>query len=254
MRKRIIAGNWKMNFSPKQAEDFFEAIGSLGSASKVNSSKKAVIFPVAYCLNQALLQKAESAGFKVGAQNVHWEEKGAFTGELSGSALKEIGVNNVLIAHSERRSFFGETNESACRRLKKALDLGLEVIFCVGETQKEREANQTESVLETQLSGFYEILKSHKNQSNCSIAYEPVWAIGTGLTASAEQADQAHRFIRALAERFQAGLGSRTPILYGGSVTAQNAKALLSLENIDGVLVGGASLKPADFFEILSVA
>ncbi|MBI2605911.1 MAG: triose-phosphate isomerase [Deltaproteobacteria bacterium] len=259
MRTRVLAGNWKMNFGPAEALAYFTELekqlnARAPSAPPSQVAACRVIFPPAYALGPEIQKAAARAHVKLGAQNLHWEEKGAFTGELSGATLKSIGIEWVLIAHSERRQFFGETDETAAKRLSRALTLKLSVIYCVGETLAEREAGLTEAVLARQLDAFLSVLRGKlpAGPAILSLAYEPVWAIGTGKTATPDQAQQAHAFLR---KKTAVSLGAddagRLPLLYGGSVTAENAAALLAKSDIDGVLVGGASLKPDQFARIL---
>lgn len=266
-RVKILAGNWKMNNGSSEAMEYFKAI-----ADKLRANPKTikqpkpeevrrVIFTPAYALGTDIQKAAAAAHMDTGAQNVHWEEKGAFTGELSGTILKEIGIHWVLIGHSERRQYFGETDETATKRFIRAANLGLNVVYCIGEVLAEREAGRTEQVLTKQMIPFLAALKmaiinSGRDWPICpswSVAYEPVWAIGTGKTATNEQAEQAHKHIRKVTEA-QLGreIADKLPILYGGSVTPDNAAGLLSQPDVDGVLVGGASLKPDDFARILA--
>lgn len=250
---RIIAGNWKMNSSPSEAVEYFIQIASLVQGQ--NKNQKQVIFPPTYCLNSDVKSAAEKAGFELGAQNVHWEEKGAFTAENSAAVLRKIGFNWTLIAHSERRQYFAETNETAAKRLKAALKSGMNVIFCIGETLSERESGKMFEVLKKQTLAALTIISESKPQEGqiFSIAYEPVWAIGTGKTATTAQAVEAHSFIRkTVSEILGSEFSQNLSILYGGSVTADNAKELLSQTEINGVLVGGASLKPEVFSKIIS--
>ena len=260
-RLRILAGNWKMNLGPAEAVEYFSAIKRELGGLTPQPNARWVIFPPAYALGKDVQGAAKQAHVELGAQNVHSEEKGAFTGELSGSVLKTIGIDWVLIGHSERRQYFNETDETAAARFKRAAGLGFNVVYCIGERLNEREANQTEAVLTRQLGPFIEALREQLTKPLCpwpknvawSIAYEPVWAIGTGKTATNEQAEQAHRHIR---KTIWDALGMETaqhlPLLYGGSVTPENAKGLLTQPNIDGVLVGGASIKPDSFARILA--
>lgn len=260
-RSRILAGNWKMNLGPTEAIEYFNALKRELAGLKPQEQTQWVIFPPAYALGPDVQNAASQANVSLGAQNVHSEEKGAFTGELSGVALQAIGIEWVLIGHSERRQYFNETDETAAARFKRAAALGLNVVFCIGERLNEREAGQTEAVLTRQLGPFIEVLREQLAKPGCpwpqkldwSIAYEPVWAIGTGKTATNEQAEQAHRHIRkTIWDALGIETAQRLPLLYGGSVTAENAKALLTQPNIDGVLVGGASLKPDSFARILA--
>lgn len=260
MRIKIVAGNWKMNFGPAEACTFFESLVEQLKAGPKAASAERVIFPVAYALSSEIQWVAAKANVKLGAQNVHWADSGAFTGELSAKALKSIGVEWALIGHSERRQFFGETNESAKQRLEHALKTGLRVIFCIGETLAEREAGQTEKVLAAQLESYIHALAKFVAEKqpqdflprHAAIAYEPVWAIGTGKTATTEQAQAAHAFIRGeLKSKIGGHFAEQACILYGGSVTPDNAAILMKAPDIDGVLVGGASLKPDGFAKIL---
>ena len=239
-----------MNLGPAEVKKYFSEFEKI-KPNKISDSEW-VLFVPAYFLNQETIAIAQNAGFSIGAQNVHWEDQGAFTAELSGKVLKEIGIHWCLIAHSERRQFFGETNESAFKRIKKASQLGLSTVFCVGETLAERDADKTKFVLETQIRSLTQALKGTEFK-NISVAYEPVWAIGTGKTATVIQAVEAHQWIR---EFLKNDLGfdksNAISILYGGSVTPENAKELLVQPEIDGVLVGGASLKPESFSKILA--
>jgi triosephosphate isomerase len=208
-------------------------------------------------LGTALTASAR-AGFPIaiGAQNVHWEKKGAFTGEVSGPMVLELGLKWALVGHSERRQYFNETNETARKRTESLLEQGFHVVLCVGETRAEREAGKTSEVVSRQLNAV--LVESAKGacaylNGTLLIAYEPVWAIGTGLTATPEQAEEAHQMIRKLLwDRFGMECAGRTPILYGGSVTPENVDSLLACANIDGALVGGASVKPESFAALLA--
>ena len=237
----LLAGNWKMNLGPKATEDFFT---TLRMEAKPGAQMRI------YAPYLSLTRAQESVRnlrlpIEIGAQNVHFEKSGAFTGEISGPMLSEIGIQQVLIGHSERRQYFGETDETVLKRTESALNQGFEVLLCIGEQLSERQSNQTESVLERQLS---RILTSPACRAAFGhalhLAYEPVWAIGTGVVATPEQAETTHSFIRAL---LLSALGEKTSeetrILYGGSVTPTNFKELLACSQIDGGLVGGASLK-----------
>ena len=259
----IIAGNWKMHHTSSEAMSFlnqfqsqFQSTMSDTSKELCKSKKLAVkLFPSNVCLNEVNTFAKTTDFLEVGAQNAHWEPKGAFTGELSGAMLKDIGVSNVLVGHSERRQYFAETNETVGKKVLSLLDQGFEVMLCIGENQVQRESNQTEAVLKEQLEGA---LFQNKTQitpylnGKLSIAYEPVWAIGTGLTATTEQAEEAHQFIRKLLwDCFGMEASGQTPILYGGSVKPNNISDLLKCPNVDGALVGGASLKPEDFLSLV---
>ena len=214
----MIVGNWKMFFGPEP-----EALAGLDAV---------------VCPPYTRLAECVEAGLRTFAQNVHWEPEGAFTGEISPPMLLALGVRGSLVGHSERRQYFGETDDGVARRTHAALEAGLEVIACVGETLAQREAGETEDVLRRQVS----VLEPHPR---LVVAYEPVWAIGTGLTATPEQAQEAHAFIKSLLE---------VPILYGGSVKPDNAEQLLSQPDVDGALVGGASLDVGSFRAICETA
>ncbi|MBY0472027.1 triose-phosphate isomerase [bacterium] len=253
-----IAGNWKMNHAPVETRKFFESLTSL--VEKENPAQRKQIreqiaskrlqlsvFPPAVSFEAGQegtrnLDKVEALHLQIGSQNTHWEKAGAFTGEVSGPILKELGIAHSLVGHSERRQFYGETNETAKKRADSLLDQGFSVIFCVGETRAEREAGDTQDVIAKQLR---EGLPAPRG--NLIVAYEPVWAIGTGLNATAEQAEEVHQYIRGV-------LPKDTPILYGGSVNDANVASLLACPNVDGVLVGGASLKPESYWKLVLAA
>ncbi len=246
MRKTIIAGNWKMNKTPSEAADLAAAIAKI-----TDFQCEVVICPPFVDLFYAK-RAIEGTAVKLGAQNCHWAESGAFTGEISADMLIEAGCEYVIIGHSERRQYFGETDETVNRRTKAALAKGLKVILCVGELKEEREAGTTESVIERQVRLGLKDLTAEE-MANVVIAYEPVWAIGTGLTATSEQAEEVCKFIRSLiAELFGAGTAEETTIQYGGSMNAKNAAELLAMPDIDGGLIGGAALKPEDFAVIIA--
>lgn len=245
MRKIIIAGNWKMNKTPSEAAELAEAI------AKIKGKCEIVICPPFVDLFYAR-RAIEGSGVKLGAQNCHWKENGAFTGEVSADMLLEVGCEYVIIGHSERRQYFGETDETVNLRTAAALAKGLKVILCVGESKDEREAGVTEQVIEKQiredLKGF-----TAEDMANVVIAYEPIWAIGTGLTATSAQAEEVCAFIRSLlAGLFGKETAEETTIQYGGSMKASNAAELLSMPDIDGGLIGGASLKPEEFAAIVA--
>ena len=240
----FIAGNWKMNHGPRETELFFKELKSLLSLSW-SEHLRACICPPFVSL-EAALRAAHGTLVSVGAQNAHWEKKGAFTGETSGTMLHELGISTVLVGHSERRQFFGETDETASKRTESLLEQGFCVVLCIGETKEQRQSGQTKAVLIKQL-GAVKFL-----DGRLVIAYEPVWAIGTGLTATPEQAEEAHQIIRRdLWDRFGMEAAGKTSILYGGSVTPENIRSLLACPNIDGALVGGASLKAEGFAAML---
>ncbi len=246
-RLPFIAGNWKMNKTVREAIDLVRELKN--AISGVIEVEVAVAPP--YTALYAVRRELEGTPIRLAAQNLYWEEKGAFTGEVSSLLLKEVGCHYVIVGHSERRQFFGETDETVNRRIKAGLAQGLKVIFCIGETLKEREDGKTFSVIERQIEGG---LKGWDGEElgNIVIAYEPVWAIGTGKTATPEQAEEAHRFIRGKVEKlFSRKASEEIRIQYGGSVTPENIRGLMSQPNIDGALVGGASLKAESFSKIV---
>jgi triosephosphate isomerase len=229
----LIAGNWKMHKGPAEAAAFCRALRAAALPEDVD-----VVVCPPYVSLEPVVQALADTEIGVFAQNCHWEPEGAFTGEISGLMLREVGVYGTLVAHSERRQWFGETNETAAARVRAALAEGLDVIACVGETLAEREAGETEAVLRRQVG----VLEA---DDNLVIAYEPVWAIGTGKTATPETAQQAHETIKELLD---------VPVLYGGSVKAENAADLLAQPAVDGALVGGASLDVDSFAAICRAA
>lgn len=246
MRKKIIAGNWKMNNTPNQAVEFVNVLKEKVSGAEAD----VVVCPTAVCL-PAVVEATKGTNIKVGAQNIHWADNGAFTGEVSGEMLKEIGVEYVIIGHSERRQYFGETDETVNNRLKAAIKYELKPIVCVGELLEERESGVTNEVLEKQTIGALKDI-SAEDVSNMVIAYEPVWAIGTGKTASSTDANDACKFIRSVVEKlYNKNVADNVRIQYGGSVKASNANELFTTSDIDGGLVGGASLKADDFTAIV---
>jgi triosephosphate isomerase len=199
----------------------------------------------------AVHKELEGSSIRLAAQNLFWEEKGAYTGEVSPPMLKELGCQYAILGHSERRQFFGETDETVNRRMKAALGQDLKVIFCIGETLKEREGGKTFSVIERQITGGLKDI-GKEEMKRVVVAYEPVWAIGTGKTATPEQAEEVHRFIREKLEKlYSRGIAEEVRIQYGGSVTPENIKGLMNQKNIDGALVGGASLKSDTFSKIV---
>ena len=226
----LIAGNWKMFKGPAQAAAFFDAFEPPDGVD------------VVFCPPFVSLAAAVETGRTIYAQNVHWEGSGAYTGEVSPEMLLELGVAGALVGHSERRQLFGESDEMVARRARAALEAGLAVIACVGETLEQRESGDTELVLKIQVEAIAFAAAEHER---LVLAYEPVWAIGTGKTATPELAEEAHGFIKGLLDR---------PVLYGGSVKPENAAELLSRSSIDGALVGGASLEPDSFAAICRAA
>jgi len=250
MRKPLIAGNWKMHKTINEAIDLATGIKrQLLDFDKVDI----VLCPPFTSLN-SVYEVILDTSIKLGAQDMFWENEGAYTGEVSGPMLKDCGCEFVIIGHSERRKYFGETDETVNKKVKAALECGLTPIVCVGETLDEREAGKMESVVETQLKGAFGDI-SEKDMEKVIIAYEPVWAIGTGKTATPQEAEDMHRFIRTwLKEKFSQDVAAGIIILYGGSVKPANIADLMAGENIDGALVGGASLKVDSFVEIVKNA
>ncbi|MDZ4743145.1 MAG: triose-phosphate isomerase [Verrucomicrobiota bacterium] len=250
-RKKIIAANWKMNKTSTEAKAFMQAFKTeLGAFD----GAEAVIVPSFVSIATVATEIAGAKNIQVGAQNVYWEKSGAFTAEISTDMLKDLGVTYVVIGHSERRQFFGETNETVNKRIKAALAAGLRPIFCIGETLTEREAGRLVEVITSQVKeGLANI--TGEEITELVLAYEPVWAIGTGKVATPEQAQEVHALIRkTLAEMYGEKLAGQLRIQYGGSVKAANAKELLHQEDIDGALVGGASLDPREFALIVKAA
>ncbi|MBL7075636.1 triose-phosphate isomerase [candidate division KSB1 bacterium] len=249
-RKLIIAGNWKMNKTALEAEGLVkDLVSNIGSVQKTD----VVICPPFTAL-ETVGRLIDGTPIALGAQNMHWEEKGAFTGEISADMLKALGCRYVILGHSERRQYFGETDEGVNKKLRAALEAGLQPIVCVGETLKEREARVTEKVLSDQLKGVFRNF-AVEELGDVILAYEPVWAIGTGRTASPQQAAQVHRFIRGiLGDLFTPHWAQGLRIQYGGSVKPENIRNLLAEVNIDGALVGGASLDNGPFARIVAVA
>ena len=247
MRKKVIAGNWKMNMLPNEAMNFIEQLAPL-----VKNTENEVILCVPYTdLFYALLSVQET-NIKIGAQNMHFEESGAYTGEVSGKMLKSIGVEYVIIGHSERRQYFNETDETVNKKIKSAFANELKPIVCVGETLEQRETNQTQEVITKQIELALQGL-TEEQVENTIIAYEPIWAIGTGKTATSEQANDAIKSIRdEICQIYGQNVGNRVIIQYGGSVKSTNAKELFEMSDIDGGLVGGASLKPDEFAKIVN--
>jgi triosephosphate isomerase len=248
MRKPVIAGNWKLYKTNREAVDL---VTRLIPEVKKNKGVDIVVAPVFTALT-SVKQAISGTNIMLAGQDCFWEEEGAFTGEVSPKLLLDAGCSHVIIGHSERRQFFGETDETVNKKIKAALAAGLTVLFCIGETLAQREAEKTFDVLKTQVTGGLsgiagELLKS------IIIAYEPVWAIGTGKTATDEQAQEAHAFIRSLVTGlYNQSAGDEMRILYGGSVKPENIKGLMTQPDIDGALVGGASLKAESFGAIVN--
>lgn len=246
-RKKVMAANWKMYKNPEQTVAFFRDFLPLVK----DHSRDEIVVCTPYIDLHAAVESAKGSNVAIGAQDVYWKDEGAFTGEISSSMLLSVGCTHVIIGHSERRQYFGETDDTVNMKLKAALEAGLHPIVCVGEVLEEREAGLTEDVLRRQcLRAFHAI--SGKKAAKLVVAYEPVWAIGTGKTATPAMASDAHVLIRAeAAKAFGDDFAANLRILYGGSVKPENATALMSEEEIDGALVGGASLDPKSFTAIV---
>lgn len=246
-RKPVMAGNWKMYKTPAETHAFFAAFKPLVA----NATHCDIVICPPFPNLPAAVQETEGSNIAIGAQNLYWGKEGAVTGEVSGHMLQAVGCRYVIIAHSERRQYFGECEPDVVRKAQAALEYGLTPIVCVGERLEEREGNRTEEVLGEQFDGGLAPL-TPEQFAKIVIAYEPVWAIGTGKTATPAMAANAHRFIRTkVAGKFGAALASAVRILYGGSVKPDNVKNLMAEEEIDGALVGGASLDPASFAAIV---
>ena len=247
MRKKLMAANWKMYKNPDQTRDFFRDFLPLVSG---HDRDEITVCPPFINL-PAAVEAAKGSKVTIGGQDVYWEKEGAFTGEISTSMLLAVGCTHVIIGHSERRQYFGETDDTVNLKLKAALEAGLVPIVCVGEVLEEREAGITEDVLRRQCTRAFHTLSGRK-AAKLVVAYEPVWAIGTGKTATPQLAAEAHSLIRGeVAKSLGDELANNLRILYGGSVKPENAKALMAEEEIDGALVGGASLDPKSFAAIV---
>lgn len=248
-RTPIVAGNWKMNKTVQEALSFVEKTAKL----LLNPEKVKVIFCPPFTALFEMESSLDGTDIALGAQNVHWEDKGAYTGEISAPMLSSIGIDYVIVGHSERRHIFGETDEWINLKLKSSLSAGIKPIFCVGETLEERRSGLVQDVLEKQIiSGLIDIGSEYCQ--NLLVAYEPVWAIGTGENASPEQANEAHTLVRKLLNSmFDDDSSEVIPILYGGSVTPANAGDLISASGVDGFLIGGASLEPESFSDIVNL-
>lgn len=247
MPRALIAGNWKMHKTVKQTVDFVR-----GLKEHISSQQdREVLLAPPYTALCAAATEARGSSIRIAAQNMHWEVKGPFTGEISAGMLIEAGCSHVIIGHSERRRIFGETDAQINLKINAGLLAGLQIIFCIGETLEEREAQQTFNVIKTQLNqGLKNI--SRGDISRLSVAYEPVWSIGTGKTATPGQAEEAHAFIRSeLGEMYSGQIAAETRIVYGGSVTPENIRGLMAEPNVNGALVGGASLDLESFLKII---
>ncbi|MDA7438042.1 triose-phosphate isomerase [Candidatus Pseudothioglobus singularis] len=244
MRKTIVAGNWKMNASKESVESLVTDIlsGAIGVSAEI-----IVCAPFPYLSQVEVL--IEGSNLMLGAQNLNVNASGAFTGEVSAEMIKDFGANHVIVGHSERRSLYGETSEIVAEKTKAAIDSGLTPILCLGESLDQRESGKTKSVVSEQLNKVIKIV-GIEAFNNIIVAYEPVWAIGTGMTATPEQAQAVHKFIRDLLASSSQDIADKTTILYGGSMNASNAVELISCADIDGGLIGGAALKAEDFLQI----
>ena len=249
MSEKIVASNWKMNKDVAESVDFAEKL----SKKLLNIKKTGVILSPPYTSLFNMNEILEDTIVKLSGQNMHYEDSGAYTGEISAKMLKSTNCEYVILGHSERRHVFNEPDEMIKKKVDKAYESGLKPILCVGEKLEERKAGKTADRLKTQYESAFENI-SEEDFSKSIVAYEPVWAIGTGETATPEQADKAHKLIRELtAEKYSSKIADDLKILYGGSVKPHNAQELIETENIDGFLVGGASLKVKSFYEIIQI-
>lgn len=247
MRKKIIAGNWKMNMLPNEAIEFIDKLIPL-----VKDTENEVILCVPYTDLFYVLLTAQNTNIKIGSQNMHFEEKGAYTGEISGKMLKSIGVEYVIIGHSERRQYFNETDETVNRKIKTAFLNNLKPIVCVGETLEQREAGEATNIITKQIELALDGLTQEQVEDTI-VAYEPIWAIGTGKTATKEDANEAIKAIRnKISQIYGQNTSERVIIQYGGSVKSSNSKELFEMSDIDGGLVGGSSLNPEEFAKIVN--
>ncbi|QNL49000.1 triose-phosphate isomerase [Olivibacter sp. SDN3] len=252
MRKKIVAGNWKMNLDYQEGISLFSEVVNMVKDEVRGEQDIVVCSPFIHLYGISALAK-DANNVSTGAQNIHQEESGAFTGEISAKQIRSVGANYVILGHSERRAYFGETNELLAKKVDIAIKYQLTPIFCIGETKEERESGEFFSVIKEQLTqGVFHL--EADDFENIVIAYEPVWAIGTGLTASPEQAQEVHAYIRkVIGEQYNTTLADEISILYGGSCNPKNAPDLFSQADIDGGLIGGASLKSRDFTDIVKV-
>ncbi|MBP5419292.1 MAG: triose-phosphate isomerase [Bacteroidales bacterium] len=248
MRNKIVAGNWKMN---KTLQEGIELANGVNDLLKKNAPKCTVILGTPFIHLTEVVKTVDNKLIKVSAENCADKEKGAYTGEVSAAMVKSTGAEYVILGHSERRGYYGETYEILKEKVQLALANGLKVIFCIGESLEEREANKQNEVVKAELEGSVFNL-SAAEFANIVIAYEPIWAIGTGKTATSDQAEEIHAYIRSvIADKYGKEVAENTSILYGGSCKASNAKELFAKPDIDGGLIGGASLKPEDFYGII---
>lgn len=246
MRKPIIAGNWKMHKTIAKALEFVNEV-----KDRVNNDKVEAVICAPFTLLKDLKQATKGTNIKIGAQNMHFEEKGAFTGEISPLMLKELDMDYVVIGHSERRQYFNETDETVNKKVLKALEVGIDPILCVGETLEEREAGNTKDVCKVQVEKALENV-SKEDLAKVVIAYEPVWAIGTGKTATSEDANDVIAYIREVVSNLYGELANEVRIQYGGSVKPSNVAEIMNQSDIDGALVGGASLEANDYVELVN--
>lgn len=252
MRRKIVAGNWKMNLGYEEGISLFSEVANMVKDEVIGNQQIVVCSPFIHLHHLASLAKPGKQ-VAIGAQNAHQKESGAYTGEVSVKQLKSIGVEYVILGHSERRAYFNETNELLAEKIDAVLKQDLKPIFCIGETKEEREGEKHFDVIKEQLEQSLFHLQA-EDFNNVVLAYEPVWAIGTGLTASPEQAQEVHAFIRkAIADKYSEDVSNSVSILYGGSCNPKNAPELFSQGDIDGGLIGGASLKSRDFIDIIKV-
>ena len=253
MRKKEklwVAGNWKMNLDLNEAEAFY---ASFTREYNQHPHVEVLIAP-AYTHLYRLVYLFQDTGVEIMAQNMHWADKGAYTGEVSAAMLRSVGVRRVILGHSERRQYFGETDEILRKKVSRVIEDNMRTIFCVGEKLEDREAGRHFDTVRRQVEKALFSLHP-EDWAEIMIAYEPVWAIGTGRTASPQQADEMHRYIReVIAAKYGTALAQNLPILYGGSVKPANARDIFAMENVDGGLVGGASLVPEDFLKIIEAA
>ena len=250
MRRTVIAGNWKMNMTPAETKKFITELAPMVAGM----DKCDIVLCVPYVDIATAVEAAKGTNIHIGAENVHFAESGAYTGEISADMLCEIGCEYVVIGHSERRQYFAETDQTVNLRTLAALNAGLKAIVCVGETLEQRELGYTETLLKFQTKMALTNVTAEQ-MKNVIIAYEPVWAIGTGVTATADQADEGNGYVRAaVAEMFGAEIAEATVVQYGGSMNDKNAAELLSKPNVDGGLIGGASLVAAKFAAIVDAA
>ncbi|MBR9854922.1 MAG: triose-phosphate isomerase [Algicola sp.] len=246
MRTKIVAGNWKMNKNLQETEELLVEL-----SAKLPDTEADIIVAPTFVNLQAAKQALQDSKIQVAAQNMHFAESGAYTGEISADMLLALGVDTVIIGHSERRAYFGEDDEFLAKKVKTAIEKGLKVIFCFGEELEDRKSDKHFTVVESQLKNALFDLEASA-WGKIVLAYEPVWAIGTGETASPEQAQEMHAFIRkTIGEGFNPSVADKVSILYGGSVKPENASEIFSKPDVDGGLIGGASLKATDFSEII---